>query len=89
VISVKPKTILDLQAIAHSTGDLPALPGAATVAMNLINDSGVTARELQSVIARDQGLTAHILLRERGLHDSKAALRLEPMTARWAAERSL
>ncbi len=53
--------VRDLQTIARSAGDLPALPGIAMDAMQMMDNPNVTARDLQSVIAKDQALTARIL----------------------------
>jgi len=50
-----------LQEIARNSGDLPALPGTAVMAMQLADKPEVSARELQFVIAKDQALTARIL----------------------------
>jgi HD-like signal output (HDOD) protein len=52
---------LDLQAIANRAGDLPAFPSTAMAAMQMTEDQDVSTRELQSVIAKDQALTARIL----------------------------
>ncbi len=51
----------DLQAIANQAGDLPAFPSTAMAAMQMTEDPDVSIRELQSVIAKDQALTARIL----------------------------
>jgi HD-like signal output (HDOD) protein len=54
-------TVPDLQAIANRAGDLPAFPSTATAAMQMTDDPDVRIRELQSVITKDQALTARIL----------------------------
>ncbi len=51
----------DLQAIANRAGDLPAFPSTAMAALQMIEDPKHSTRELQSVIAKDQALTARIL----------------------------
>jgi putative nucleotidyltransferase with HDIG domain len=53
--------VRDLRAIALQAGDLPALPDTAMTGMQMMDNPRVNARELQSVIARDQALTARIL----------------------------
>jgi putative nucleotidyltransferase with HDIG domain len=50
-----------LEEIARNAGELPAFPGIAMSAMQLIDDPNTSARELQFVIAKDQALTARIL----------------------------
>jgi HD-like signal output (HDOD) protein len=54
-------SILDLEAIANRAGDLPAFPSTAMAAMQMTEDQDVSIRDLQSVIAKDQALTARIL----------------------------
>lgn len=53
--------VLSLEEIAMNTGDLPALPDTAMAAMQLTDDPKASARTIQSVIAKDQALTARIL----------------------------
>jgi HD-like signal output (HDOD) protein len=60
-IPVKGSPVLDLQEIARSAGDLPALPDTVMTAMQLTSDPNVNAQRLQLVIAKDQALTARIL----------------------------
>ena len=52
---------LNLDEVARNAGELPALPGIATTALNLIDDPRASARDIQFVIAKDQALTARIL----------------------------
>ena len=52
---------LDLQTVVSGSGDLPALPGTAMAAMQMLDNPNVNAKELQTVIARDQALAARIL----------------------------
>lgn len=52
---------LNLQLIAARAGDLPPMPVLAMQALQMTKDPKVSARALQSVITRDQALTARIL----------------------------
>jgi putative nucleotidyltransferase with HDIG domain len=52
---------LNLQMIAARAGDLPPMPVLAVQALQMTKDPKVSARDLQSVITRDQALTARIL----------------------------
>ncbi len=52
---------LNLQLIAARAGDLPPMPVLAMQALQMTKDPKVSARDLQSVIARDQALAARIL----------------------------
>jgi HD-like signal output (HDOD) protein len=53
--------IKDLHEIARRAGDLPAFPSTAMAAMQQMDNPEVSAKELQSVIAKDQALMACIL----------------------------
>lgn len=53
--------LLNLRRIAAKTGDLPPLPATALMALRMTEDANVSARDLQSVISRDQALSARIL----------------------------
>lgn len=55
------KGSLNLQLIAAKAGDLPPMPVLAAQALQMTKDPKVSARDLQSVITRDQALTARIL----------------------------
>lgn len=52
---------VSLQEIAKSAGDLPSIPGPAMEAMQLTQNPDVNVRALQSIIAKDQALTARVL----------------------------
>lgn len=53
--------VQQLQEIARNTGDLPALPAITATALQMTDDPRVSVRDLQSLIAQDQALTARIL----------------------------
>jgi HD-like signal output (HDOD) protein len=53
--------VVDLHDIARRAGDLPAFPSTAMAAMQQIDNHDVSTKELQSIIAKDQALTARIL----------------------------
>lgn len=55
------RPVVNLQEIVKNAGDLPAFPGTAMTAMRMTEDPNTNTRELQSVIAKDQALTARIL----------------------------
>jgi len=50
-----------LEQIVAKTGDLPPIPATALRALEMTNDPQVSVRELQTVLAQDQALTARIL----------------------------
>jgi len=52
---------IDLDMVAASTRDLPALHAVALKALEMTHDPNISARELQSVIAADASLSARIL----------------------------
>ncbi len=52
---------LNLRSIAEKTGDLPPIPATALMALRMTEDPVVSSRDLQSVISRDQALSARIL----------------------------
>jgi HD-like signal output (HDOD) protein len=52
---------ISLERIIAKTGDLPPIPTTALRALEMTNDPQVSVRELQSILARDQALTARIL----------------------------
>ncbi len=54
-------TMQQLQEIARSAGDLPALPMITTTALQMTDDPRASVRDLQVLIAQDQALTARIL----------------------------
>jgi putative nucleotidyltransferase with HDIG domain len=68
---------LNLQLIAAKAGDLPPMPVLAIQALQMTKDPKVSARDLQSVITRDQALTARIL---RIVNSAMYALRGEVST---------
>ena len=68
---------LNLQLIAAKAGDLPPMPVLAVQALQMTKDPKVSARDLQSVITRDQALTARIL---RIVNSAMFALRGEVST---------
>lgn len=68
---------LNLQRIAARAGDLPPMPLLAVQALQMTKDPKVSARDLQSVITRDQALTARIL---RIVNSAMFALRGEVST---------
>ncbi len=68
---------LNLQLIAARAGDLPPMPVLAMQALQMTKDPKVSARDLQSVITRDQALTARIL---RIVNSAMFALRGEVST---------
>jgi putative nucleotidyltransferase with HDIG domain len=72
-----PQGSLNLQLIAAKAGDLPPMPALAMQALQMTKDSKVSARDLQSVITRDQALTARIL---RIVNSAMYALRGEVST---------
>ena len=72
-----PQGSLNLQLIAAKAGDLPPMPVLAVQALQMTKDPTVSARDLQSVIARDQALTARIL---RIVNSAMFALRGEVST---------
>jgi putative nucleotidyltransferase with HDIG domain len=55
------RQVLNLQEVVRNAGDLPTFPGTAMTAMRMTEDPNASTRELQSVIAKDQALTARIL----------------------------
>lgn len=55
------QSLLNLKAVAERTGDLPPFPAIAMEALQLTKDVNATAKQLQSVIIRDQALSARIL----------------------------
>ena len=72
-----PQGSLNLQLIAAKAGDLPPMPALAIQALQMTKDPRVSARDLQSVITRDQALTARIL---RIVNSAMFALRGEVST---------
>jgi putative nucleotidyltransferase with HDIG domain len=61
VESASGRQVLRLQEIVRNAGDLPTFPATAMTAMQMTENSETGARELQSVISKDQALTARIL----------------------------
>jgi putative nucleotidyltransferase with HDIG domain len=55
------EALANLRKIAGKTGDLPPMPVTALSALRMTDDPNVSARDLQTVIARDQALSARIL----------------------------
>ncbi len=52
---------LSLENIVARTGDLPPIPATAIKALEMTNDPQVSVRDLQTILAQDQALTARIL----------------------------
>jgi putative nucleotidyltransferase with HDIG domain len=52
---------MDAAEVVRQVGNLPAFPAIAMKALQLSEDPNSSARELQSVIAKDQALTARVL----------------------------
>jgi HD-like signal output (HDOD) protein len=60
-VTTSQQSLLNLKAISARAGDLPPIPAIAFQALQLTKDPNSSARQLQSVIARDQALAARIL----------------------------
>ena len=50
-----------IESIVAKTGDLPPIPATAIKALEMTNDPQVSVRDVQTVLAQDQALTARIL----------------------------
>lgn len=55
------QSLLNLKAVSARTGDLPPMPAIALQALQLTKNPNASARQLESIIARDQALSARIL----------------------------
>jgi len=59
--TINGQSLLNMKAVSARTGDLPPIPAIALQALQLTKEPNASARQLESIIARDQALSARIL----------------------------